>query len=591
MQMPTPTSDIDPQRAHLAPGAFLVLAGRSLRTKLVLAFLAVTILSVGTVAFVTNRVVQTAMTNDVGERLHTLAKGRALEVGDLLSQEVDRLQTLALSTTLHDEVVAANAQYRGDSATIQAQILTLDQQWVAARSDADPLLRARLDNIVATGLRAFLDTFPDNAEVFVTDRYGATVAAANRTSDYYQADEMWWQSAYNNGQGAVSISQPAFDDSSKTLAVDVAVPVYSPGTHAVVGILRTTYRMHALANLLVMGRFGTTGDNDLLLSDGQSFRSEGDLVPTDPSTVAQLRTVAANNAIELNVGDEQRLLSMAPVTSSNPAAAAAIENLHWSVIVDQSRVEALQSLNNAVWVTLVTGLGVLLFAGLLAFVMAQAISVPIGQLNRTAQQIAAGDLSRRVHLAQHDEIGALAQSFNTMAESLAARITTEQAARAEAQRLQQLAAEHRQIVERTLAELHQSIAIREQLSATVQDLSNPVLPVLDGILVMPLIGVIDTARATVMVNSLLQAIEQHRAHVVILDVTGVPMIDTQVARALLRAADAGKLLGAQTILVGIRPELAQTIVGLGLSMANLVTKADLQNGMAYAAQQLQSGHR
>jgi hypothetical protein len=106
-----------------------------------------------------------------------------------------------------------------------------------------------------------------------------------------------------------------------------------------------------------------------------------------------------------------------------------------------------------------------------------------------------------------------------MAESLAARITTEQAARAEAQRLQQLAAEHRQIVEDTLAELHQSIAIREQLSATVQDLSNPVLPVLDGLLVMPLIGVIDTARATVMVNALLQAIEQHRAQVVILDVS------------------------------------------------------------------------
>jgi methyl-accepting chemotaxis protein len=109
--------------------------------------------------------------------------------------------------------------------------------------------------------------------------------------------------------------------------------------------------------------------------------------------VALLQTVDANNSIELNVGDEQRLLSMAPVTSSDPAAAAAIENLRWSVIVDQSRVEALQALNNTVWVTLVTGLGVLLFAGLLAFVMAQAISVPIGTLNRTAQQIAAGDLS------------------------------------------------------------------------------------------------------------------------------------------------------------------------------------------------------
>src|SRR6266536_6542028 len=113
MQMHTSTSDIDMQRARLAPRAFLVLANRSLRTKLILAFLAVTILAVGAVAFVTNRVLHTAMTTDVDERLHTLAKERALVIGDLLSREVERLQTLALSKTLQDEIEAANAQYSG----------------------------------------------------------------------------------------------------------------------------------------------------------------------------------------------------------------------------------------------------------------------------------------------------------------------------------------------------------------------------------------------------------------------------------------------------------------------------------------------
>jgi rsbT co-antagonist protein RsbR len=149
--------------------------------------------------------------------------------------------------------------------------------------------------------------------------------------------------------------------------------------------------------------------------------------------------------------------------------------------------------------------------------------------------------------------------------------------------------ENRQVLERTLAELHESIATREQLSATVRELSSPVLPVLDGILVMPLIGVIDLARATVILNSLLQAIEQHRAHMVIMDVTGVPLLDTQGARVLLQAADAGKLLGAQLILVGLRPELAQTLIALGLSLSNLLTLADLQSGVIYAVQQLQRG--
>jgi len=78
----------------------------------------------------------------------------------------------------------------------------------------------------------------------------------------------------------------------------------------------------------------------------------------------------------------------------------------------------------------------------------------------------------------------------------------------------------------------------------VQELSSPVVPVLDGILVMPLIGAIDSERTSILTQTLLTAIEQHRANIVIIDVTGVPIVDTQVAQALLQAARASKLLGA-----------------------------------------------
>ena len=99
---------------------------------------------------------------------------------------------------------------------------------------------------------------------------------------------------------------------------------------------------------------------------------------------------------------------------------------------------------------------------------------------------------------------------------------------------------------------------------------------------MPLIGVIDTERAAMLIESLLRGVEQYRASLVILDVTGVPIIDTQVARTLLDAARAVKLLGTQTMLVGLRPELAQTIVGLGLDLTELSTQADLQSGVRHA---------
>jgi anti-anti-sigma factor len=153
-------------------------------------------------------------------------------------------------------------------------------------------------------------------------------------------------------------------------------------------------------------------------------------------------------------------------------------------------------------------------------------------------------------------------------------------------------------LERTLDELHDSIQMRdqirldlaeainarEQLRATLRTLASPVVPVLDGILVMPLIGPVDGDRAALLSDSLLAAIERQRARVVIIDVTGVPVVDTQVARVLLQIAESARLLGAQPVLVGMRPELAQTIVGLGLDLSGLITRADLQSGVNYALQ-------
>ena len=89
-----------------------------------------------------------------------------------------------------------------------------------------------------------------------------------------------------------------------------------------------------------------------------------------------------------------------------------------------------------------------------------------------------------------------------------------------------------------------------------------------------------------LTSTLLAAIEEHQARVVILDVTGVPIIDSQVARVLLEAAAAARLLGATPMLVGLRPELAQTIVGLGLDLATLITLANLKTGLHVATQML-----
>lgn len=118
--------------------------------------------------------------------------------------------------------------------------------------------------------------------------------------------------------------------------------------------------------------------------------------------------------------------------------------------------------------------------------------------------------------------------------------------------------------------------------AIIETLSSPVVQVWPGILTVPLVGTIDSRRAIQITENLLTAIGEEHAECVILDITGVPIVDTQVAQYLIQTALACKLLGCDVVLVGISVEMAQTLVQLGVDLRSIVTLADLQAGIAWA---------
>ncbi len=125
--------------------------------------------------------------------------------------------------------------------------------------------------------------------------------------------------------------------------------------------------------------------------------------------------------------------------------------------------------------------------------------------------------------------------------------------------------------------------------AALRELSTPLIPLAEGVLAMPLIGTIDAARATQILDTLLEGVAAQRARVAILDITGVKLVDTQVAAALLNAARAVRLLGAHVILTGIRAEVAQTLVHIGADLGDLTTRSTLQSGIASALKLLAPG--
>ncbi len=141
---------------------------------------------------------------------------------------------------------------------------------------------------------------------------------------------------------------------------------------------------------------------------------------------------------------------------------------------------------------------------------------------------------------------------------------------------------------RTQAEQRALIDHQAHLLAMIRQLSTPVLPVTDDTLVMPLIGDIDTARSRQITEALLKSVQRYRARWMIIDITGVPLIDTAVANHLILATQGIALLGARTILVGVSPELAQTIVGLGIDVKKLMTHSDLRSAIAFVMKRRQT---
>ncbi|MFE9253215.1 STAS domain-containing protein [Streptomyces sp. NPDC007088] len=120
------------------------------------------------------------------------------------------------------------------------------------------------------------------------------------------------------------------------------------------------------------------------------------------------------------------------------------------------------------------------------------------------------------------------------------------------------------------------------------ELSTPVVKLWDGVIAVPLVGTLDSARTQVVMEKLLQALLDNNSQQAIIDITGVPAVDTQVAQHLLKTVVAARMMGAECTISGIRPQIAQTIVGLGIEFGDIVTKATLADALAHALRRIKA---
>lgn len=196
------------------------------------------------------------------------------------------------------------------------------------------------------------------------------------------------------------------------------------------------------------------------------------------------------------------------------------------------------------------------------------------QIIEMLTRLASGDLGVRLpHPDGADPLSLITSGLNMLAEELAVTIESERELRETLEK---------QVRQRT-AELEEKMATVEAQSQTILELSTPVLKVWEGVLVLPLIGTIDTARAQQITDNLLDAIASTQASHVILDITGVPVIDTSVANHIITTVQAAQILGAHVLLTGVGPNNAQTMTRLGLNLTDILEcKSSLHAGLQAA---------
>ena len=408
-----------------------VLFGNSIRSRLAtkmvvsvagMALVLLVILSVA-VDFRTS----SALEAEISEELVVVAELKGDELGSFLAEQVQIVRAMASTdANLLAALRARNRQYTGkDAATIEQELIALDDEWRAAAESTSDLIERTINNATARKFRTFSEEFPAHVEIFVTDRYGAEFAGSGRTSDYYQADEDWWQAAWNDGAGAVFLSSPVFDESIGALSIEISIPIVDPETGEVLGILKDVYIMSALIDRIEGVVLGETGEIELIdangnfVASGEEFEETG-VAATDAELLdGRIFTGIGSDLNAKNTDGESIVVGYAPLNSDGDVPE--IDQLGWVVKVEQDSAEALAPIQEErIILAGLTAVSVVVF-GLLALFLARSLLQGLSTLTRVSNQLGEGDFSVRANVQSRDEIGQLAESFNDMASLIQTR--------------------------------------------------------------------------------------------------------------------------------------------------------------------------
>lgn len=387
----------------------------TIRTKFIVGAVTLVMTTIIVLTFVISRNTRDTIVDATGQRLSSVANSQGLLIGELLARQINTLQTLSQNHAVQTNVLVANNTYSGSDADIRRQLDELEAAWQSAEY-TDPLPQSRLNNLVAFELLEFQRNFRSNINVLATDKYGGIVATTNVLDQFSFAEELWWQTAFNNGRGATFIGTPEIDQDTDLFQVVIAVPIYASNSRNAVGVLQSVYSLRDLSDILFSAQqeFGESTHLDLFLPPNRLIDIEGREVETlvSAETLAQLQESQSVPFGEFEFEGETNLVSQAFVNTL--LHVPDIDSQGWIVVTHQPLDETLIPVRDQQRTFIILGVGVLIITSLGAALIGQRLAGPIINLTEAATQVYEGNLTIQARIESEDEMGTLAKAFNEM---------------------------------------------------------------------------------------------------------------------------------------------------------------------------------
>ncbi|MFA5146848.1 MAG: ATP-binding protein [Candidatus Omnitrophota bacterium] len=419
------------------------------------------------------------MRNTVGDDHEKMAAILASGIGDIIEHRVETMEGYASDIVWVNAADEKNLMYRDmDTETMRRYFSDMDIKWTDG-SPEDPLVKDILDNGVSEELKAITEKDRTVAEIFITDARGGLVAASEKTSDFYQADERWWQKAYNGGRGDMFLGDVEYDKSSGVMSITFAAPMVKDGR--VVGICKAVLNFEFFIKPLKKVKIGKSGHVSLIDKEGKILFHEG-MRPYE-------RKILSGEKVGLMIGAKKRwdiitanAIHVKPVFTAWAKVEEPLlekEGISWLLLISQDREEVFRPLYALIFQGMVISIFLILIIIPVGYSLGAGIVEPIRKLQDATARIAAGSLDHRVDLKTGDELEDLADSFNKMTDYLRKSTTSIKNLNAEIAERKRIGDELRRALEEEVRSreimtsmLEDNSQIRERLEKSIRELQD-----------------------------------------------------------------------------------------------------------------------